>query len=62
MLRCTGCGSTETIEEIRAKYPQAISCCPERDMQDDGTPSLEARIERLEKIIAHLCPDKSDDV
>lgn len=32
MLRCTGCGSTETIEQIRAKHPEAIACCPERKM------------------------------
>lgn len=29
---CTGCGSTETIEEIRARNPLADSCCPERTM------------------------------
>ncbi len=29
---CTGCGSTETIEQIRAKHPGALSCCPERKM------------------------------
>jgi len=32
---------------------KVIACFP---------PSLESRIERLEKIVAHLCPDKSDDV
>ncbi len=35
MLKCTGCGSTETIEEIRAKHPTALSCCPERNMQEN---------------------------
>jgi len=30
MLRCTGCGSTQTIEELRRERPQAISCCPDR--------------------------------
>lgn len=35
MLRCTGCGSTETIEEIRAKHPNALACCPERNMQPE---------------------------
>ena len=58
MLRCTGCGSTQTIEELRREHPQAISCCPERRMIDD----TEARLQRLEKIVAHLCPDKSDDI
>jgi hypothetical protein len=29
---CFGCGSTETIEAIRAHHPQAVSCCPEREM------------------------------
>jgi len=29
---CTGCGSTETLEELRARAPNAISCCPERKM------------------------------
>ncbi len=32
-LRCTGCGSTQTIEQILREFPLAISCCPERDMQ-----------------------------
>lgn len=38
MLRCTGCGSTQTIAEIREQHPGALSCCPERHMQwfDDG--------------------------
>lgn len=35
MLRCTGCGSADTIEEIRAKHPKALSCCPERKMVDE---------------------------
>jgi hypothetical protein len=29
--RCTGCGSTDTIERIRAAG--GLSCCPERNMQ-----------------------------
>jgi hypothetical protein len=33
MMRCTGCGSTETLAEIRAKNPEAISCCPERKLK-----------------------------
>ena len=31
--RCTGCGSTESIDELRARRPGAIACCPERDMR-----------------------------
>lgn len=31
---CTGCGSTQTIKEIRQTHPKAISCCPERVMVD----------------------------
>lgn len=31
-LICAGCGSTDTIEELRAKHPKALSCCPEREM------------------------------
>lgn len=30
--KCAGCGSSETIEEIKARNPDAISCCPERKM------------------------------
>lgn len=30
---CTGCGSTETINQILEKHPNALSCCPERDMR-----------------------------
>ena len=31
-MYCLGCGSTETLEQIRAKHPGAIACCPERRM------------------------------
>lgn len=41
-LSCTGCGSTQTIEEIRAQFPGAISCCPDRDMQP--TPAAEPAV------------------
>lgn len=34
-MRCTGCGSTKTIEEIQALHPKALSCCPERKMRGD---------------------------
>lgn len=33
LWRCTGCGSMEGLEQIRAEHPGAISCCPERNMQ-----------------------------
>jgi hypothetical protein len=33
MMRCAGCGSTETLKQIRTKHPRAISCCPERKMK-----------------------------
>lgn len=33
MLECTGCGSRDSIETIRRKFPKALSCCPERSMQ-----------------------------
>lgn len=29
---CTGCGSLLNRDEIKALYPTAISCCPERKM------------------------------
>lgn len=45
--KCTGCGSTETIEQIRASVPTAISCCPERDMQSSAVP-IEAGEEKWE--------------
>lgn len=56
MLRCTGCGSTQTIEEIRREHPQAISCCPERNMQDDGSGTVEDRLRRLEEAVLQLNP------
>jgi hypothetical protein len=31
-IACDGCGSRLTIEEIRAKHPRAIACCPERKL------------------------------
>lgn len=33
MLQCAGCGSRDSIEELRRKHPKAISCCPERSME-----------------------------
>lgn len=32
MKICTGCGCTKELNEIRALYPGALSCCPERHM------------------------------
>ena len=29
---CLGCGSTMSYERLKEMYPQAISCCPEREM------------------------------
>lgn len=29
---CSGCGSRESIDQIRGEHPGAISCCPERKM------------------------------
>ena len=29
---CSGCGTTKTLEAIKAANPQALSCCPERKM------------------------------
>ena len=31
---CINCHSERSIEEIRAEHPNALSCCPERDMVD----------------------------
>ena len=31
-MMCSGCGSTETIDEIKVRHPKAVSCCPERKM------------------------------
>lgn len=30
--RCSGCGSTMTLDDLRRWYPVSISCCPERNM------------------------------
>ena len=29
---CTGCGSVESLPQIKARHPNAVSCCPERKM------------------------------
>lgn len=34
--------------------------CP--NPSDDAIRALEQRVAKLEKIVEHLCPDKSDDV
>ncbi len=30
---CDGCGTTKSMEEIKAAHPAALSCCPERKMR-----------------------------
>lgn len=32
-LACTGCGSTDTIAEMKIKHPKALLCCPDRYMR-----------------------------
>lgn len=44
-LVCTGCGSVQTIEQIRAEHPRALSCCPERQMVTQA----EARLREIER-------------
>lgn len=44
-LVCTGCGSVQTVEQIRAEHPRALSCCPERQM----VPQAEARLREIER-------------
>lgn len=44
-LRCTGCGTTKTIEEIQRDHPNALSCCPERDMQPERVDEQNADLE-----------------
>lgn len=29
---CSGCGTTDSLEEIKRTHPNALSCCPERKM------------------------------
>lgn len=60
MLRCVGCGSTETIEQIRANHPEAISCCPERNMVEDKWQLVETAPKQSDLFILLWCPeDKS---
>lgn len=32
---CLSCGTIGTLEEIRARHPGALSCCPERQTMED---------------------------
>jgi hypothetical protein len=36
---CMGCGTVATLEEIAARNPNAISCCPERKMLKTFAPA-----------------------
>ncbi len=56
MQRCRNCGTTLTIAEIRRKHPDALSCCPERDMQDFDLDDIMRRLERLERTVLELNP------
>ena len=52
VMECTGCGSRQSVEEIRAAHPGALSCCPERNMQPVPTPDpRDVRIKELESIL-----------
>jgi hypothetical protein len=51
MLRCTGCGSTQTIEEILREHPQALSCCPERNMRYIPDDALRNLIEAMSQLL-----------
>lgn len=31
MIICNNCGSAGSIDEVKARHPTALSCCPERD-------------------------------
>lgn len=37
VLKCTGCGSTETLAEVKTTHPKAVSCCPERKMKEQAS-------------------------
>jgi hypothetical protein len=53
-VACSGCGCTKTIEQVRFEYPEALSCCPERDMVPAATwmkraEAAEARLAEVER-------------
>jgi hypothetical protein len=31
--KCTGCGCRVSLALLKRRHPQALSCCPERDMR-----------------------------
>ena len=47
-LICTGCGSTKSIEQIRAEHPSALSCCPERKMVSQSKAAQDGLVEALD--------------
>ncbi len=48
LIVCTGCGSTETLDQIRTRHPNALSCCPERRMVNtEGYDAGKREAERL---------------
>ena len=59
---CRSCGADGTIEQYRRRHPHALSCCPERDPIEVNVGDLIERVIRLERLMNHLCPDKSDDI
>src|ERR1035437_1332079 len=54
-LHCSGCGTTESIEEIRARYPRALSCCPERKMVATCDCGAEFTPKKNSKTCSPLC-------
>lgn len=59
-MRCTGCGCTLSMDELKRNYPRALSCCPERDMQPDDGPSIVDVGDELHQILGEALAANGD--
>ncbi len=58
---CDGCGSRETIDEIRDRNPKALSCCPERKLTNPKNLVGSTYSMILGAIISQRCKQKGYD-
>lgn len=56
---CTGCGTRGTDDEIRRRWPNGVTCCPERRTVPAHTlkPRVVMGLEQYRRMVLAACPE-----